>query len=312
MSVQARIVSRWRRFARLWTQPVRAAQVLHGWQPISEADPADVFIVAYPKSGSTWFQSLIAGAIYGLDPEQAPDSLTQDLVPDVHYKQLYKRYRTPTFFKSHHLPRPEYRRVVYLLRDGRDVMVSYLHHLRALGRSDLDFAEMIDSALFPCKWHEHVEQWTANPFAAHMLVIRYEDLQADAAQRAGPLLRVRRGARAMSPSWRGLPSRCSFAAMQRRATGVSAGTNHPLAEGSAVRAARIIGSHADEMPPDELAAFLAETAPTLRKAGYTPSYPEDTRRTCPNSDVPQSSQRGRLRPLPHESTGCGISWPHGR
>ena len=242
----------------------------------------NVFIVAYPKSGITWFQCLIAGAIYGLDPRQAPDGLTQDLVPDVHYQSVYKRYRTPTFFKSHHLPRPEYRRVVYLLRDGRDVMVSYLHHLRALGRSDLDFAEMIDSALFPCKWHEHVEQWTANPFAAHMLVIRYEDLQADAARELARFCAFVEERRDVAELAR-VAEKCTFAAMRRREQRF--GWDNPAWPKDRPFVRRgIIGSHADEMPPDELAAFLAETAPTLRKAGYTPSYPEDTRRTCPGSD----------------------------
>src|SRR5262245_53888028 len=90
-------------------------QVPRGMQSISDVEGADVFIAGYPKSGNTWFQSLIGGAIYGFDPEWAPDRLLQDLVPDVHDKQCYKRYRTPMLFKTHSLPRPEYRNVVYLL-----------------------------------------------------------------------------------------------------------------------------------------------------------------------------------------------------
>src|SRR5207244_4155349 len=77
-------------------------------QPTTASHPHAVFLVAYPKSGITWLQAMVAGAIYGLDPQRAPDSLVQDLVPDVHYKRFYKRYRTSMFFKTHHLPRPEY------------------------------------------------------------------------------------------------------------------------------------------------------------------------------------------------------------
>src|SRR4029077_15829333 len=136
----------------------------------------------YPKSGHTWMQYLLTGVVYGLNAEYTPSTLLQSLVPDVHACRYYRRYVEPMYFKSHYLPRPEYRRVVYLLRDGRDVMVSYWHYLRALGQPALDFTAAIGGAgLFPCKWHEHVEQWMANPFDAEVLLIRYEDLQTDAA-----------------------------------------------------------------------------------------------------------------------------------
>ena len=90
------------------------------------------------------------------------------------------RYLTPTFFKTHELPRPQQRRVVYLIRDGRDAMVSYFHHLNALGKS-LDFFEIVTTGVgaFPCRWHEHVEAWTANPYSAQMITISYEMLKRD-------------------------------------------------------------------------------------------------------------------------------------
>src|SRR5579871_1431411 len=100
--------------------------------PISESRPEDVFIAGYPKSGNTWVQNLLVGVVYGAAPSRVPDTLVQDLVPDVHSRSWYRRYGRLMFFKTHHLPRPEYRRVVYLLRDGRDVMVSYWHHREAL------------------------------------------------------------------------------------------------------------------------------------------------------------------------------------
>ena len=155
-----------------------------GLVPISQFNEEDVFIVGYPRSGHTWFQNIVVSLIYGLDPKHTPDSLVQDLVPDVHYKRYYKRYGTPMFFKSHHLPVSQYRRVVYLLRDGRDVMVSYWHYLSAIQHKNIDFLEMIQSGygLFPCKWHEHVDTWLSNPYSTAMMVIKYEDLKRNAAR----------------------------------------------------------------------------------------------------------------------------------
>jgi hypothetical protein len=75
---------------------------------------------------------MLAGLIFGIDVRFAPDSLVQDLIPDVYYKRFYRRHLTPTFFKTHDLPRPQSRRVIYLVRDGRDAMVSYFHHLTAI------------------------------------------------------------------------------------------------------------------------------------------------------------------------------------
>jgi hypothetical protein len=238
-----------------------------GWQPITQTEPADVFLVAYPKSGITWFQAMVAGALYGLDPQRAPDSLVQDLVPDVHYKASYRRYRTPMFFKSHHTPHPEYRRVVYLLRDGRDVVVSFRHHLRALLRRSVDYAELLDGREhFPCTWHEHVEQWAANPFAAEMLVIRYEDLQQDAARELARFCAFVQELREPNELAR-VAERCSFAAMQRREQrfgwdNAAWPTDQPFVRRG------VIGSHRDEMPSDVLARFLGRAEPTLRKHGY--------------------------------------------
>ena len=145
-----------------------------GYHSTSSYQNNDVFIVGYPKSGNTWVQNLVAGAVYGLDIEFAPDRLVQDVVPDVHMTPFYRRYRPTTFFKTHHLPMP-------------DVMVSYLHFLNALNGQALDFLKIVETGeqLFPCKWHEHVEQWLVNPYAAEMITVRYEDLKKDALQELG-------------------------------------------------------------------------------------------------------------------------------
>ena len=152
-----------------------------GLRPIDQASETDVFIVGYPKSGNTWMQYLVAGAFCGVDLELASDALVQDLAPDVHFKKFFKPWFPVTFFKSHFLPRQEYRNVVYLLRDGRDAMVSYWHYLEGLTGKPLDFLKLVEGGqeLFPCKWHEHVQQWLANPFNARMIVVRYEDLKKD-------------------------------------------------------------------------------------------------------------------------------------
>jgi hypothetical protein len=245
------------------------ARVFHtvGLIPITQFGEQDVFIVGYPKSGHTWLQNLVAGVNFGIDMQFVSDTLVQDLVPDVHFKKYYRRYCTPMFFKSHHLPRPEYRRVIYLLRDGRDVMVSYYHHTMALRGKPVDFLKLLQDVdpLFG-KWHEHVQAWLSNPYRAKVLIIKYEDLKY---QPADELKRL-----------------CEFVGIER-----DRAFTERVVEGSSIGNMRLkearygwadpkwpkdkpfvrrgeIGSYKDEMPQKVLDAFLVEAQETLVKHGY--------------------------------------------
>ena len=148
--------------------------------PINKTEVNDIFIVGYPKSGNTWMQSLVAGIQYGINTEYLPFSLANELVPDVHARKYYKRFNDVTFFKTHHLPKKEYKKVIYLIRDGRDVMTSYYFMNQNLGKNHTMKDMFIDGkGVFPSKWHEHVEQWLKNPFKAEILYVKYEDLLAN-------------------------------------------------------------------------------------------------------------------------------------
>ena len=145
--------------------------------PIHDTLPQDVFIVGFPKSGNTWMQNLVSGVLYGIDTSILPDKLTQMLVPDLHQRPYYKRYLDFACFKTHKLPQPHYKKVVYLVRDGRDAMVSYYHMNKADGKK-VTLKGMVENGdgIFPSKWHEHIQHWKENPYGADIIQIRYEDL----------------------------------------------------------------------------------------------------------------------------------------
>ena len=241
-----------------------------GLRPIDEFAQTDVFIVGYPKSGNTWMQYLVAGAFCGIDLEVAPDAVVQDLAPDVHFKKFYKPCFPVTFFKTHFLPRPDYRKVVYLLRDGRDVLVSYWHYLRGLCGQEIDFAEMIRTGdkFFPCKWHEHVERWLDNPHRAEMITVRYEDLKSNTAAelaRIAEFAGLKRDLAVLEAAARS----ASFSAMKRREASFPWENPQIPKNGQFIRRGQV-GSHRDEMPPDAREAFLREAGPTLKRTGYLP------------------------------------------
>ncbi len=267
----ARTLARWKaKLGGAQARPAPAAgeTVPPGCTPMGQFDPGDVFIVGYPKSGNTWVQNLLAALNYGLDLALAPDALVQDLVPDVHAKAWYRRYGSPMFFKSHALPQPHYRQVVYLLRDGRDAMVSYLHHLQSMEHRAIDFLDLIRSGkgLFPCKWHVHVQQWLANPFQARMIIVRYEDLKKNTLAEIRRVCVLAGLEREPSQVERAVQM-ASFPAMQARERRL--GWANPLwpKDKPFVRRGQV-GSHQDEMPAEVQAAFLDEAGALLRQTGY--------------------------------------------
>ena len=97
-----------------------------GLNPISETAAGDVFIVGYPKSGNTLMQHIIAHLYYGLN-KNSGRSMISLIVPDVYRNSHYFRLNEVCFFKSHDLPNPRYRKVIYIMRDGRQALLSYYH-----------------------------------------------------------------------------------------------------------------------------------------------------------------------------------------
>lgn len=152
---------------------------------------ADLMTVAYPKSGSTWLRFLLTTALTG---EAVGFDRAGELAPAI------GRHRdAPTLLigggrliHSHERRRsvvPGQRpRIVYLVRDARDVAISYYHHMQRWGAAGLALDDYIPAFLDSGAasfgtWQGHVISWLtlvqANP--ATMMVIRYEEMLADPA-----------------------------------------------------------------------------------------------------------------------------------
>jgi len=246
-------------------------RALTHFTPNHQLDPKDVFLVGYMKAGTTWFRNLVAGVVYGLTSEHTPFSVVWELVPNHgRRKAYYKRFSTPMYFRTHDFPQPEYRRAVYVLRDGRDVVVSLAHHLKAVHKQDVDLAQLIKGKA-PAfggtyKWHEHVEAWLSNPYAAEMLIVKYEDLKKD------PLHEMRRfcqfaGLERDDALLEAAVANASFEKMREREARLGFGRQHWPQDQFFVRKGQI-GSHKEELSPKLLEKFMREAAGTLRKVGY--------------------------------------------
>jgi Sulfotransferase domain len=266
-----------------------------GLTPITQFVPEDIFVVSYPKSGNTWFQNLVCGVVYGVDPSLAPSTLVHDLVPDLVYKKYYRRYATPMFFKSHSLPRADFRRVVYLLRDGRDAMVSYRHYREVIDGVKYDLLKFISpkTKLYPCHWAEHVEAWMPNPYCAEMLVIKYEDLLSEPVRelkRFCQFFGIHRGTDHLTA----VAKAASFCNLRAKEERMGFGRpDHVFPPGKFFFRRGVAGSYKDEMPPAVLRKFLERSGDTLRRFGYAVGQPEEENRQLAETSRPPR----RITPL---------------
>ena len=170
--------------------------------------PDDIFIVSYPRSGNTWTRFLIANLMH---PEQPVTFANiETIIPDATAlsSRALKRVPRPRIIKTHEYFEPRYRKVIYLVRDPRDVALS-LYNFRRKYRSVDDWYPIeryVSERFLPgdlhVPWGEHVGTWLATRLNhPTFLLVRYEDLLSDAARelrRIAIFLGVTAGAAALA------------------------------------------------------------------------------------------------------------------
>lgn len=156
--------------------------------------PDDTFLVSYPRSGNTWTRFLIACLLY--PGEIVSFANIERLIPDceAHSSRYMKRIPSPRVIKSHEYFDHRYRRVIYIVRDPRDVALSYYNFQRKyrqiaddypLRRYISDFVAGRLSSADWGTWAENVGSWLVRDGRDGFLLLRYEDMIADPAHELG-------------------------------------------------------------------------------------------------------------------------------
>ena len=148
----------------------------------------DLYLVCFPKSGSTWLTFLMANVhlkMSGLNRKVTFFNI-ENIIPQIELVRCLKEnildfpgYRV---IKSHSGFNPFYKKVIYLIRDPRDVMVSHYWYLKNLGIFKGDLSHLIRHADFGIEpWCRHVQRWVeTTPDYNQIYFIRFEDLKSDA------------------------------------------------------------------------------------------------------------------------------------
>lgn len=162
-----------------------------------EPRPDDVFIVSYPKCGTTWMQHIV-NAIYndGIPPKDIGDFMRRapflELVGPDAAINMPRPGAIKTHFPFKHQPYSKQAKYIYISRNPYDCCVSFYHHTKAFPsyrfaeepfdkffdmfiEGKVDFGDYFDHQL---SWYEHRDD-------DNVLFITYEELKKD--PRAGIL-----------------------------------------------------------------------------------------------------------------------------
>src|SRR5215469_2169062 len=150
--------------------------------------PDDVFLTSYPRSGNTWTRFLVGNLVYQNEP--VTFLTIERLVPDMYKSsdRLLRKLARPRIVKSHECFDPRYKKVIYIVRDPRDVAVSNYHwelKLRSV-REDYPIEDFVprwmEAQFWPRigSWGDHVTSWlSTRQGKVGFLLLRYEDLKRD-------------------------------------------------------------------------------------------------------------------------------------
>jgi aryl sulfotransferase len=207
--------------------------------------PGDIFICTPPKCGTTWMQTIVTSLMW---PAGDPPGSVWELSPwlDAEFEpieEVLARLEAQPhrrFIKTHTprdgIPRFDTASYIVVLRDGRDMLMSFSNHLEHM-RSDVvaelnaraaadgvtvlpeydgDVHQLFEFFLIEPMPVAYLAHWWPHRLEPNVLLVHYNDLKADL---EGEMRRVARFLELEVPedAWPAVVERCTFESMKARA-----------------------------------------------------------------------------------------------
>ncbi len=154
--------------------------------------PTDVVLASYPRSGSVWTKSMLADLLAG---EQVSFGAADRLIPHMGAHRAGRAILPGRgrLIKSHESYHRAYGRSIYLVRDPREVVISYFGLVSRLPEHTPELGEFVSRWLSGSvgglgPWDDHVRSWLEGSMRSPVLVVRYEDLVARPRELLGSML----------------------------------------------------------------------------------------------------------------------------
>jgi hypothetical protein len=151
--------------------------------------PDDTFVVSYPRSGNTWTRFLIANLVH--PDKDVSFANIEKLIPDTSSQSNHALKTTPRprIIKTHEYFDHRYPKTIYIVRDPRDVVLSYYDFQRKYMQIDDAYPleqyvdDFVNGKLISIgwgTWGENVASWIyTRGKRNNFLLMRYEDMKND-------------------------------------------------------------------------------------------------------------------------------------
>ena len=158
-----------------------------------EATSSDIFVCAFAKCGTTWVQNIVWTIVHQGEPI---NKYLRQCIPMLEYDgceavEAIDNSKCPRIIKTH-LPYPETphnkdAKYVYVTRNPKDVLVSYLYHTKGLEFSyncpdvtiEILYELYIKDKIAFNGYFANVNSWCEQRHQPNILFLLYEDLKRD-------------------------------------------------------------------------------------------------------------------------------------
>lgn len=153
----------------------------------------DIVIVTYPRSGTTWLRFIFANLIKDIrDDLKHYDKVNfkniDQIVPALSLLRKeagfnYDELGSPRVLTTHISQRIDLPKVVYLVRDCRDVLISFYYYLKKINAFKGTLYDFINNDREKEQiswWHDHLNSWVfKNSNLNNLYLLKYENLLFD-------------------------------------------------------------------------------------------------------------------------------------